>query len=81
MPIRPSASAAKMFFDSNVYEPAYLRYIAEQLAPGRIMLGSDYPYAIMQPDPIEFVAKAGFAGHAQEALLWRAAYDFLGVAG
>ena len=74
---RPSEVAARMFYDSNVYQPAYLRYITEHLAPGRVFLGTDYPYAIMQPDPVAYAARAGLATPAQESLLWGAAHEFL----
>lgn len=78
---RPSELAGRMFFDSNVYEPAYLTYIAEQLAPGRVFLGTDYPYAIMQPDPVAFVERANLSEPARESLLWGAAHEFLSAEG
>ncbi|MGE3866882.1 MAG: amidohydrolase family protein [Hyphomonadaceae bacterium] len=69
--------AAKMFFDSNVYEPAYLAYLTKKLSPNRIMLGTDYPYAIMQLDPVAYVKKAGFDQKTYDSLMWGAAHEFL----
>lgn len=77
----PAATARRMYFDSNVYSPAWLRHIAENLSPGRILLGTDYPYLIMQTDPVGYVRSAGLPEAATESLLWGAAHAFLGAAG
>jgi aminocarboxymuconate-semialdehyde decarboxylase len=75
--VPPADLAARMFFDSNVYSPDYLRYIAANLAPGQIFLGTDYPYPIMQDDPVAFAAGAGLDPEAQHSLLCSAARRFL----
>lgn len=59
LPNRPSDYARRFFFDSNVYDPALLGYLARDAFAGRIFLGTDYPYVIMQTDPAGFVADAG----------------------
>lgn len=51
LPHPPKHYAQQMFFDSLAYNPAYVAHAAQELAPGRIFLGTDYPYTIMEPDP------------------------------
>jgi Predicted metal-dependent hydrolase of the TIM-barrel fold len=71
---RPSDYARRFFFDSNVYDPSLLRYLARDAFAGRIFVGTDYPYVIMQTDPAGFLAAAGLdetelAGVARGAAL------------
>ncbi|MDB5687034.1 MAG: amidohydrolase [Rhizorhabdus sp.] len=75
---KPSDLARTMFFDSNVYDPAYLRHITQTLSPGRIFVGTDYPYVIMQKDPGAFVQAAGLDQALASAIRREAAELFLG---
>lgn len=74
----PSAQARRLFFDSNVYDLAQLTHIATHMAPGRIMAGTDYPYAIMQENPASFIAASGLDAEQIDSLRFRAACDFVG---
>ena len=74
---RPSEQMRRMFFDSNVYEPRYLGYLARDVAPGRIFVGTDYPYLIMQDDPGAFVGAAGLSADAERSLRSGAAAAYL----
>lgn len=51
----PREVAAAFRYDSNVYDPALLLHLATTVAPGRVMLGTDYPYDIMQADPLAYL--------------------------
>ena len=73
----PSVAARRFFFDSNVYSAEYLRFLATETAPGRIFLGSDYPYQIMQNDPLIFIAKSNLDDRAMRSLRVGAARQFL----
>lgn len=44
--------------DSIVYDADVLRFIATRQGPGRVVVGSDYPFAVMQTDPAGFVRDA-----------------------
>jgi aminocarboxymuconate-semialdehyde decarboxylase len=57
--LSPAEHAARFFYDSLVYDPAYLRHLAEHVAPGQIFLGTDYPYLIKQKDPAAFLQSSG----------------------
>lgn len=50
--------ARAFLMDSIVYDARTLRYIADMMGPHALVMGSDYPFAVMQPDPAGFVRKA-----------------------
>lgn len=72
-----------LYFDTICFEPSYLRAMvdAETLAPDRLLLGSDTPFPLGEPDPVGFVGR-GFGGTAPalaDAILRRNARDFLRI--
>jgi aminocarboxymuconate-semialdehyde decarboxylase len=75
----PKAHARRFFYDSLVYDPAYLAHLATEIAPGQIFLGTDYPYLIQQPRPRAFIEGAVAEAGAPGSLLSQAALRFLGV--
>jgi aminocarboxymuconate-semialdehyde decarboxylase len=77
-PELPSKTAAQFFYDSNVYDPAYLRYLATKMAPGRVFLGSDYPYEIMQLNPVGYLRSVFDAPALFQSVKRDAALRFLG---
>lgn len=79
LPASPKAYARRFFYDSLVYDQAYLAHLADHIAPGQIFLGTDYPYLIQQPDPRGFIETAVGAG-VDASIRADAALRFLGVA-
>ena len=82
LPRAPIDYARGFYYDSLVYDPVYLRYLTSQFAPGQYFAGTDYPYAIMQTGPRDFLHASEPAGTRQnEALMYGAARRFLGANG
>ena len=80
LPQSPKAYARRFFYDSLVYDEAYLEHLSAYIAPGQVFLGTDYPYLIQQPQPGAFIESAA-ARPGVEASIWSdAARRFLGVA-
>lgn len=50
--------ARAFLMDSIVYDHRTLRYVADMMGPHSLVMGSDYPFAVMQPDPAGFVRQA-----------------------
>jgi len=73
----PSEQARDFFYDSNVYDAAYLAHLAAQVAPGRIFVGTDYPYEIMQLDPAAFLKGAAIDDAMLDSIAIAAASTFL----
>ncbi len=76
----PSEAARSFFYDSNVYDPGYLKYLAEIVAPGQVFSGTDYPYDIMQTAPAAFIAAAGLSDDHYRSVEQLAARRFIGLA-
>ncbi len=79
LPQSPKAYARRFFYDSLVYDEAYLEHLATHIAPDQICLGTDYPYLIQQPDPRGFIAAAAARPGVAETIWSDAARRFLGV--
>ncbi|HZZ88399.1 MAG TPA: amidohydrolase family protein [Caulobacteraceae bacterium] len=80
LPQSPKTYARRFFYDSLVYDPAYLEHLAAEIAPDHVFLGTDYPFLIQQPDPRGFI-EAGSARPGVSRTIWSdAAQRFLGVA-
>jgi aminocarboxymuconate-semialdehyde decarboxylase len=54
----PSETLKRFWYDTIVYAPASLRFLADQVGSDRLIVGSDYPFAIRQPAPGAFAASA-----------------------
>lgn len=54
----PSSYLRRMWFDSLVHSPAALRALVDAVGVDRVLLGSDYPFDMGVPDPVERVRAA-----------------------
>ena len=78
-PKPPSAYFENLYFDIiTFYQPA-LRYMVETLGPDRIVLGTDYPFDMMQTDPVGFVEGVGLAPDVTQKILGGNAVRLLGI--
>lgn len=75
----PSESARRFFYDSLVYDAAYLAHFIDTIGPGRTFVGTDYPYLIMQKKPADFVATLPGGAARQADVASGAARAFLGL--
>lgn len=75
--LAPMEQARRFFYDSNVYDPAYLAYLATTFAPGQVFAGTDYPYQIMQPDPARWIREMGLPADVEQSVSSGAAQRFL----
>jgi aminocarboxymuconate-semialdehyde decarboxylase len=73
---RPSELARRFWYDSIVYDKAALSFLGNAVGNNRVVVGSDYPYAIRQKRPGAFVRTA----LTSEAVFAVNALDFLGHA-
>ncbi|RXT54239.1 amidohydrolase family protein [Bradyrhizobium betae] len=55
LPQDPWDTARRFWYDSNVYDSETLKSVVARLDPDRLVIGSDYPYAIRQPRPGAFL--------------------------
>ncbi len=57
----PDESLASMYYDTIVQEPRVLRFLADTVGAGRIMMGSDMPFPIGDLKPLDIVSASGFS--------------------
>lgn len=70
----PAQGFKTLYFDSVVLDADALRFLALKASAGRIMLGSDAPFPIGDPEPCK-VVEAAFEGDARTHVLERNARD------
>jgi aminocarboxymuconate-semialdehyde decarboxylase len=56
----PDAALAAMYYDTIVQDTRTLRYLADVVGAGRIMMGSDMPFPIGDLEPLKIVAETAF---------------------
>ena len=54
----PTKYLKKLYFDSIVFTHHQLEYLASVWGSDHILLGSDYPFDMAEPDPVGFIAGA-----------------------
>jgi aminocarboxymuconate-semialdehyde decarboxylase len=69
----------RFLFDSVVHDPHLLRILVELVGSERVLLGSDYPFDMADPDPVATVRAAGLSDGDERALLCGNAMRELGV--
>jgi len=58
LPRKPYAYARRFFYDTIVFDPASLKHILQALGESQILVGSDYPFAMGDPDPVAFLQRS-----------------------
>jgi len=76
--IEPVAAARSMYYDSLVYDAASLRRVLEVFGATQVMVGSDYPFAIMDKRPLDGIQALALDDANRELLLWKNASRWLG---
>ena len=69
----PSKTARHFWYDTILYDAASLSFLASAVGGDHIVIGSDYPFTIMQKQPGKFASRV-----LDEATLAKNAFGFLG---
>jgi aminocarboxymuconate-semialdehyde decarboxylase len=65
----PDVSIRRFLFDTVVHDPALLRVLVDTVGADRVLLGSDYPFDMADPRPVETVRSAGLSEEDEAAVL------------
>jgi aminocarboxymuconate-semialdehyde decarboxylase len=65
----PLASIRRFYFDTVTHDRHLLANLIEFTGPGRVLLGSDYPFDMADDDPAARVRSLGLAAEAEAAVL------------
>ena len=55
----PAVSARRFYYDQLVFDPAAVRLLIERFGASQILVGSDYPFAMGDPDPVASLEGVG----------------------
>lgn len=75
----PVASLGGCYYDSITHSPAALRFLVEAVGADRVVMGSDYPFAMGPADPVATLQE--LPPGTRERIMGDTALRFLGVAG
>ena len=64
----PDAALAQLYYDTILQDARSLRFLADVVGADRIMLGSDMPFPIGDPEPKTVVTQAGFTPEQQASI-------------
>ncbi|TMH43678.1 MAG: amidohydrolase [Betaproteobacteria bacterium] len=53
LPESPAVTAKRFYYDELVFDPAAVRYVIAAFGASQIMVGSDYPFALGDPQPVK----------------------------
>jgi len=78
----PDAGLARLHFDTVVFDPDALCYLVSKATLGSVFLGSDYPFPIGDPSPIDVVVAANCLSESERtSILGSGAAALLGIEG
>jgi len=75
----PAVTAKRFFYDDLVFEPKAIRFLVESFGASQIVLGTDYPFAMGESDPLATLAAAGFDSRTVSAITSENAKRFLRI--
>jgi aminocarboxymuconate-semialdehyde decarboxylase len=64
----PSAYLGRFFYDTILHDPVILRWLADRVSMGRLVLGTDYSFPPAELDPLGNVRRAGFSAAEIDAV-------------
>jgi aminocarboxymuconate-semialdehyde decarboxylase len=75
----PEESIGRFHFDTVTHDSALLRALVDTVGADRVLLGSDYPFNMADPDPVQTVRAAGLSHDEESAVLAGNAERLLGA--
>ena len=79
MPESPEVYAKKFFYDCVVFDPKLVQLLIGTYGASQIVVGSDYPFAMGELDPIGLLGRAGLDAATMKAITCGNAKRFLGI--
>ncbi|GAA4329578.1 amidohydrolase family protein [Pigmentiphaga soli] len=77
----PRKGYGTLYFDSVVFDPEALEFLARTAGADRVMLGSDMPFPIGDPAPLDIIRNGDFTEEERGAMLSRTARNIFRVKG
>lgn len=78
-PHSPRKYLRRMYFDSLVHDASKLDYLIRLVGADQVMLGSDYPFPLGEPEPGKLIEASEYDQEIKEMLFYGAALNWLGM--
>jgi len=75
----PSYYLRKMYFDTVVFDPDQLEWLVRKYGASQILLGTDYPYDMAEPRPLELLQRAKLTETERADIAGLNAANLLGI--
>jgi aminocarboxymuconate-semialdehyde decarboxylase len=69
LPSPPSHYLKKIFFDTVVFTPLQLETLVKTFGPNQVVMGTDYPFDMLEHDPIGHIASVASFDQSTRAAL------------
>jgi aminocarboxymuconate-semialdehyde decarboxylase len=79
LPESPAEVARRFYYDDLLFDPKAVRFLVESFGSSQVVIGTDYPYAMGDKDPLGALDKAGFDAGVVAAITAGNARRFLGL--
>jgi len=80
LPESPIVYARRFYYDALVFDPGASRFLIESYGASRVVLGSDYPFNMGDPDPVGTLERSGLDAATIAAVTSANGRRFLGIA-
>ncbi len=70
----------EFYYDTAVFDPTTLQRLIEDVGADHVLVGTDYPFDLADPDPVASVGEVHLGDGAREAILGATAAKLLGIA-
>jgi aminocarboxymuconate-semialdehyde decarboxylase len=77
IPEPPTAYARRFYYDALVFSPVSVRFLADTYGVSQLIVGSDYPFAMGDPDPLATLQKTSLGPDVVAAITSGNAERFL----
>jgi len=75
----PAVTARRFYYDDLVFDPVAIRFLVESFGASQIVIGSDYPFNMGDPNPLGTLGEAGFDAETSAAITSLNAKKFLNL--
>jgi aminocarboxymuconate-semialdehyde decarboxylase len=78
-PTPPGRYLDRLYYDTAVFSPVLLRRLVEDVGVQRVLLGTDHPFELSDPTPVQTVRGLALDTSGERAVLWDNAAKLLGL--
>lgn len=75
----PAAGFSRLYFDSVVYDAPTLRFVCDIAGAGRVLMGTDAPFAIAEQHPVSLIDSCNLPPADRQAILGGTAAKLFGI--